>query len=98
MNIEEFKNVIGDCITNPDKLAESAEEIIKAYEEINDTNNTIKKDIEELKSKNDELRERNVRMAERLNTFNFIPNQVEENTNQNITEKLLKKINERKTK
>ena len=98
MNLEEFKNVIGNCLNNPDMLAESAEEIIKAYEEVQDTNNVIKKDNEALKLKNDELRERNVRMSERLNTFNFIPNPVDENTNQNITEKLLKKINERKTK
>ena len=62
MTFEEFKNVIGECVQNGDKLVENADNIIEAYKTMTDTAEAFKNEVDALKVKNDDLRDTNTKL------------------------------------
>ena len=96
MNYEEFKNVIGECIQDTDKLTENADTILEAFKLAIDTAEARVHEIDTLKTKNEDLRDMNQKLLMRQ-TFNAPEEkEIEEppkKTDAEILDEIIKEMN-----
>ena len=93
MNYEELKDLIGQCIQNPDLLTDKVDTILENVKLAYDTTNAQAQEIDALKSKNDELRDTNVKLLMRQSFDVHEPEEPKEKTKDEIINDFLTKIN-----